>query len=265
MNFEQAGLKIDKERVLTYSNIRCPFDCSYCFADDLSIERNEEVAYLSEEQVELLGKLPENVSMIMLGCDTELFLDFDDALRTIDAVSSFGKDISVVTKVPLNKSEIDKLREVVGKIEKNGNTFSISYSIPCLDSYKKWENKTPDPFDRIESLRESFAAGLNTFVAIRPLLPDISEDELEDIVSLTKDIVLGYYSGLLYVKSKEDLENMGFTEDDVEKLQPEWMPDGNMFFKFDDPKKKKILSDIICRSGKTLYDGAAEALNEIKK
>jgi sulfatase maturation enzyme AslB (radical SAM superfamily) len=39
--YESANLKIDKDRVLTYSNIACPLDCKYCFA-------NEIIRYLRE-------------------------------------------------------------------------------------------------------------------------------------------------------------------------------------------------------------------------
>lgn len=34
--FEEKGLKLDKDRVLTYSQLSCPFGCRYCFVDDLN-------------------------------------------------------------------------------------------------------------------------------------------------------------------------------------------------------------------------------------
>jgi len=35
-HYETANLKIDEDRVLTYSNIACPLDCTYCFANEIS-------------------------------------------------------------------------------------------------------------------------------------------------------------------------------------------------------------------------------------
>jgi sulfatase maturation enzyme AslB (radical SAM superfamily) len=55
MNFEKEGLKIDKERVLTYSELSCPLDCKYCFVDDLSSSNQKVgVPYLRGPQTQFL-------------------------------------------------------------------------------------------------------------------------------------------------------------------------------------------------------------------
>ena len=58
--YEQASLKIDEDRVLTYSNIAYPLGCEYCFANEIIRgHENEKGVYLSEEQFGLLeGKFP---------------------------------------------------------------------------------------------------------------------------------------------------------------------------------------------------------------
>lgn len=48
--FEEEGIKIDKDRVLTYSHLSCPLDCKYCFIDDLRFNQLKNVAYLTEKQ-----------------------------------------------------------------------------------------------------------------------------------------------------------------------------------------------------------------------
>lgn len=52
--FEQAGLVLDKERVLTYSKLVCPLECKYYFVENLNREQQKEVSYLSEQQIGLL-------------------------------------------------------------------------------------------------------------------------------------------------------------------------------------------------------------------
>lgn len=81
--FEKAGLKIDEDRVLTYSQLSCPLECKYCFVEDLNPDQKRNVAYLSEKQLELLKELPEEVKTIMLGCDTEFFQSKEDSLKIL--------------------------------------------------------------------------------------------------------------------------------------------------------------------------------------
>lgn len=62
--FEKFGLKIDKERVLTYSQLSCPLDCRYCFVEDLNRVQKFDTAYLTEEQIKQLENLPQKIKLI---------------------------------------------------------------------------------------------------------------------------------------------------------------------------------------------------------
>lgn len=42
--FEHAGLKIEKKRVLTYSKLSCPLDCTYCFVDEMTQDQSRGVS-----------------------------------------------------------------------------------------------------------------------------------------------------------------------------------------------------------------------------
>lgn len=99
--FEKAGLKIEGDRVLTYSKLSCPLDCTYCFVDDMNFNQERGVAYLSPKQYELLNQLPEEVRMIMLGCDTEFFQQKEEAMEILNILAEQNRDLSVVTKLPL--------------------------------------------------------------------------------------------------------------------------------------------------------------------
>lgn len=42
--YDEAGLKIDKNRVLTYSQLSCPLECTYCFVNDMTTNQNKNVS-----------------------------------------------------------------------------------------------------------------------------------------------------------------------------------------------------------------------------
>lgn len=264
--YEKAGLKFDKDRVLTYSHLSCPLGCKYCFVNDINFNQKKDVAYLNEEQLRLIKKLPEEIKFVMLGCDTEFFQSKENSLEILEILSSTGKDVSVITKLNLDADFIKKIGKISRKLQEKGNILSFSVSIPCMDSYKKWEPKTPDPKKRIETLKLAYQEELKTMVALRPLLPDVSVEELEKIIVLTKDYCSGYYSGPLYLKK---LDGRMVNENDenlvIEKeIQPDWMPDGNIFYKIIRNGQMEKLSELLNKYSKPLFEGAAEGMRYLK-
>lgn len=264
--FEKHGLKIDNERVLTYSKLICPLNCTYCFVDDMTQEQEKGVSYLSVEQIDLLKNLPEHVKLIMLGCDTEFFQNKKNAINVLNELKNTGKDISVITKLPLSESYIKEISLIAKDIENNGNIFSFSVSIPCFseESIKKYEPGVPSPLRRLETLKFVFGEGIPAMIAIRPLLPDVENSELDKIVDLTKDFVVGYYSGPLYLK--QDMVKVLLPNFEVKKEeQPHWMLDGNTFQEVKRDGQMEYLISIVRKSGKQFFEGAAEGLDYIKK
>ena len=263
--FAKEGLKIDAERVLTYSRLICPIDCKYCFVDKLNIEQQKDVSYLSPRQLELLGKLLETVSLIMLGCDTEFFQSKTESIEILKKLANLNKDISVVTKFPLAKGFVEKLKEVDDQLRKHKNFLTFSVSIPCLDSAKEWEPNAPNPLERMETLKSVYQSGIKTLVAMRPLLPTITNKELEKIVELTNDYCYGYYSGPLYLKSLDKTilgENQSGLK--IEQLQPHWMPEGNVFYKIEKEDQLQVLENILQKYNKSLFEGAAEGIKYLR-
>ncbi len=264
--FEKEGLKIDEERILTYSKLGCPLDCKYCFVGDLEYNQEKDVPYLTSSQLELLEKAPKNISQLMLGCDTEFFQDKDGALKILDKLSSLNKDISVITKLSLSKNFIKQLKEIDNKLRRHKNFMSFSISLSSIESSEKWEPKVPSPQKRIETLKRAHLVNLETLVALRPLLPDVSVDELEHLVIATKDYCFGYYSGPLYLKKLDrslvDLEDHLLK---IEKVQPYWMPDNNIFYKIEKIGQMESLKKILEQYNKPLFKGASEAMKYLKK
>jgi len=265
--FEKSGLEIDQERVLTYSGLICPMGCRYCFGEDLSQKQTNSTVYMSEIQLDLLKQLPEETKLIMLGCDTEFFQSKDGAMEVLKKLSNLNKDISVITKLSLSQDFVSKLKEIDVKLKQGGNLLIFSESITCMDSAKEWEPRAPHPKQRINTLKTIHELGIKTLVAIRPLLPTISEIELKKIVDLTKNYCDGYYSGPLYLKDLNHILLKGVEKNDlrIEKLQPHWMPEGNIFYKIEKEGQMDLLRSILQENGKPFFEGAAEAIKHLRE
>lgn len=265
--FEREGLKIDKDRVLTYSQLSCPLDCRYCFVDDLNFNQQKHVSYLSERQQELIDELPENVNLIMLGCDTEFFQSRKGALAVLEKLARQNRDVSVITKLSLNQEFILQLREIDEKLKSHDNFLTFSTSIPCWESAKVWEPKAPDPQSRTRTLKLVNQSGIRTLLALRPLLPTIPDEELREVIDRTVQYTDGYYSGPLYLKElDEELIPANIRPDlIIEHLQPHWMPEGNMFYKIEKSGQMEVLKNIVNSHGKEFYEGAAEAIEHLKQ
>ena len=266
---EKAGLVVEKDRVLSYSRLICPLDCRYCFTEDLNDIQNNSAVYLSEEQFELLKDLPEEIKTIMLGCDTEFFLNKNEALAVLRKLSGLGKDISVITKLSLDDDFVENLRLISGEMKRGGNLITLSISIPCFRSSYKWEPKIPRVEKRINTLKKVTDIGINSMVAIRPLIPNLEKSEINQIVDMTNPYVFGYYSGPLYIKnfkndlfSKEELTELGCT---FEEIEPHWMPKDNRFIKIENPELMRYLKEQVGLSGRKFFEGAAQGMEFLRK
>lgn len=230
----------------------------------MNFNQERGVAYLSQEQQELLSHLPEEVRTIMLGCDTEFFQQKEEAIQILEKLAEQNKDLSVVTKLPLSKEYIQRMKVISDEVTRNGNIFTFSVSLPCIDSSTIWEPKVPSPEKRINSLKEIYGSDIKTLLAIRPLLPTVSDEELQDIVSRTKDYQYGYYSGPLYLKNLDHPSIENIPDLMIEEVQPHWMPEGNTFFKVEKKGQTKTLMEIIESHGQKLYTGAADAIDHLR-
>ena len=243
----------------------CPFDCEYCFIEDINPNQQRGVAYLSQKQFELIKQLPKEINLVMLGCDTEFFQSKQNSLEILEKLVVLNKDISVITKLSLPQDFIQQLNNIDNELNQHGNFLTFSESITCIDSAWMWEPKVPSSDKRIETLKDVHQQNIKTLVAIRPLLPTISNKELEMIVSLTKNYCYGYYSGPLYLKNLEhkliDLNQQNLK---IEKLQPHWMPSDNIFYKIEKEGQLDVLKNILEKHNKPLFEGAADAIKHIK-
>lgn len=234
----------------------------------MNFNQSSNVPYLTEKQKELLKKLPDNITLIMIGCDTEFLQNKENAIEVLNFLSELKRDISLITKLPISDNFIDELVKINEIIKKNGNSLTLSISITSTKSSKILEPNVPSPQKRIDTLKRSYEAGLITMVAIRPLIPIVSDDELEEIISETKEYCIGYYSGHLYLKDITDPNNFELlknSEIESQKLQPHWMPNGNEFELVKKNGQMEKLKELLEKYKKPIFEGAAEGVAYIKE
>lgn len=267
MHFEQ-----EQGRILTYGGRICPLGCKYCF--DEPVDRRGLVQLESLQPLSAEGKvqpLPSEVSVVVPYCNTDLFIDRNEAQNNLNYWSRQGKDVAVSTKVLLNEKDLDWLLEIQQAMAKNGNVFVLSSSIPCLgpESTQHWEPDVAAPEKRIEALKLAHQKGLNNLVAIRPLLPDVSADELEKIVGSTHEYCSGYFAGSLRLKKNDPLlADLAKRVPDLnvsKEAQVSWMPSGNKFCEVTRAGQEQELRNIISSHNQQLFSGVIEGVNFIKE
>lgn len=172
----------------------------------------------------------------------------------------------MITKIPIAESLLNGIEEIYKEMRARGNILSVSISIPCISAEmnQKYEPGVPSPERRIETVKLIASKNIPTMLAIRPLLPDVSEEELRAIVNLTKDHVLGYYSGHLYLNDDRISKLLPETAVEAEEKQPHRMLDGNTFKEILEEGQMEFLQRIVKEAGKEFFEGAAEGMKFIK-
>jgi DNA repair photolyase len=268
------GMHFEKEqgRILTYGGTICPLGCKYCF--DEPVDRRGLVQLKSLMPLSAEGKvqpLPDEVSVVVPYCNTDLFIDRNEAKNNLAFWSHQGKDVAVSTKVLLSEKDIDWLLEIQKAMAEKGNIFVLSSSIPCLgqESAHHWEPDVAAPEKRVEALKLAHQKGLNNLVAIRPLLPDVNAAELEEIVSKTREFCSGYFAGSLRLKRNDpllaDLAQRVSNLQVTKEAQVSWMPPGNEFCEVVRPGQDQELQDIIANHHQKLFAGVVDGVNFIKQ
>jgi DNA repair photolyase len=206
--------KLDKGRiVVSTGGGACPLACAYCytFSGDFRVFPKK----MPEEIVSDLSSFSNHIDLVQLGCDTELFLDQKRAVDLVDRLSYLRKDISFATKMYLSDRTIDSLADASKRMRTpryslpgTDNDLVAFVSLIGFETARALEPKAPSPERRIATIKRLYAAGIPTFVFVRPLLPSVSEDELNRLFDATAGFCDGYVVGKLYC-DQEMLRKLG--------------------------------------------------------
>ena len=107
---------------------------------------------------------------------------------------------SIVTRGPLVIRDVDALQDAARRVD-----VSVNVSVPTLDErvWRTTEPGTAPPSQRLEIVRRLVAAGIETSVAMAPILPGLSDStaQLETVVRAARDAGASQiWANLLYLK-----------------------------------------------------------------
>lgn len=172
-----------------HPGIGCPMQCSYCYIYDMGFSRHATPYSLSGLQ--LVAALLFNKyfyptrwgTYLAFGSVTEPFLPnvLPKTLEYLRAVEEYlGNPCQVSTKMIINDEYVDELARVTG------SKLSILVTVTSLNQYAHLERRAPHPLERLKFVSRLRSKGFKPFVFIRPLLPGLRVEEVDEIVEQVK-------------------------------------------------------------------------------
>ena len=172
----------------------CPYDCAFCYVN----QGFTEYSPLTIPQIiECVKDCDEHYDIIYVSGDTDSFAPplTKIGIELLKALSDLDVDVLFTTRTTFDRKDLEDLSSIAHKLEQSNHLLFGCISIPRLDSGKNLESaNTPNPRERIATLKALKDRGLHTILTLRPFLPIIPTSEYIEIVRLCHkftDIVLG--------------------------------------------------------------------------
>lgn len=173
-----------------HSVLGCTFACSYCYLPDMGLSfssaspyglRGEEIVYaLLSNSYFLPGRLG---SLIAVGSVGEPFLDEKASRKTLEYLMAFskylGNPVQFSTKAALSEEQAKALAGL-------NTPLSPLVTIVTLRHYNALETRAPSPDERLLTIKRLRQSGLKPLLFLRPLIPGVNADEVEDILREAK-------------------------------------------------------------------------------
>jgi len=171
--------------------INCPFQCAYCYIEDMGFKFDGPRPYplSSKELVYAILSNPcflpsRHGTLIAIGAVSEPFIFPSKALEYLRELAKLGNPIQFSTKQYISKNLAEKIASIA--IEYN-TPISPLITIITMQKYDILERFAPPPEKRLDSIKNLRDAGLKPVLFLRPLIPGINLDEIEDILEAAKD------------------------------------------------------------------------------
>ena len=179
-----------------------------------------------------------------MGYDTELFLREKEALELIQGLAKFKKDISFATRKNLSSTTIKELAKINNIIasQSPANHLVALVSLVGFNSVTKLEPFAPPPERRILTIKQLHAADIPTFVYVKPLLPIVTNNELERIFTETEGHCNGYIFGYFITDDIQKAKRYGFDINKKKRKAMGWSLDERKWLYFIDPRIENLLS-----------------------
>ncbi|HIH77042.1 MAG TPA: radical SAM protein [Methanomassiliicoccales archaeon] len=162
--------------------VGCQHDCLYCYAPYVTKRpRTEWTTVLARTDLPqaLSKEIKGKKGMIGIGTVTDPYQEAERHLlitrRCLMEIVPHGLSVSVLTKSDLILRDVDLFKELKGE-------FGITVTSVNDDTSRMLEPGAPLPGRRVEALRKMADEGLNAYALIGPLLPLLTERDVNEMV-----------------------------------------------------------------------------------
>ena len=177
----------------------CTHACAYCYArpthEYLSFGAGTDFdtkIVVKREAPALLRRAFDRPSwhgeMVMFSGVTDCFQPLEASLRLtrgcLEVCAEYQNPVGIVTKAPLVERDVDVLRTLTQVA-----SVHVWLSIPIWDEQvaRAIEPGVATPRRRLATIAKLSAAGISVGVMVAPLIPAVSEDGLEEVLTAAKD------------------------------------------------------------------------------
>jgi DNA repair photolyase len=172
----------------------CESGCTYCYARpshaymglspgidfETKLFYKQDAARLLEEQLARPGYVCKSIT---LGANTDPYQPVERRMKVtrsiLEVLARTRHPVSVITKHALVLRDLDLLKDLA-----RDGLASVAVSVTTLDSELKraMEPRAASPQARLRALAELSAAGVPTAVMVAPVIPALTDHELESIL-----------------------------------------------------------------------------------
>ncbi len=176
--------RVEKKRVLVPVGEPCPFGCRYCYTrgGEVGLSRVDAQDILSRFQ-QFARETDTPFETIQFGYDGDPFARPERGIAMLQQLAMMNKHLNFSTKALLTDSTLEALSDIRRHMEDAGTTLSALVSISCWDSAPAVEPHTPSPAERMLTVAGLDRIGIPVFIAVRPIMPHITDNEYERVVA----------------------------------------------------------------------------------
>ena len=245
------------KRIVQGQNKKCKFGCIYCFTKE---------NYYTNGQHELSEEELQDVDIIQPFSDYDVFAcENSDWQNEIEYYSHYNRIISFATKAHITKNIAKELSNINSCLKLKGAFLHVGISISTIKHIKDLEPRSSSFESRIESLKILQENNIPCSVIIRPVLPTLDNDELENIVKSTYQYCDNYIYGPLYLNTDIEnyLKNKGYVLE--KKLHSvKWREGTPTCYIHESEQQYEAIKDCCKKYGKNAYPSNNLAVDSIK-
>lgn len=259
----------EKNRVLVPVGKPCVFGCKYCYTRgrDIEITRLDADDILSD-----FRQFANEASFetIQFGYDSDPFSQPERGLAMLAQLANMHKHVNFSTKALVEGSLLEALSAICRSMDAADRRLSALVSLSCWDSATVVEPHTPSPPERIRTVANLKSIGVPVFIAVRPILPHISDQEYERIAEEgIRAGCDGFILGPLYADDRGQfvrfIPSARLATTPSQRGSVSWSPHAPIWTRYEDTERLQRLLQMIKHKGGQTFLSSADAVTGVQK